>query len=122
VAENAEGVSDGMGVIVRDCCGSSVSCAVDGRESKRGAHGGSPLAQSKVRRGAKASGWVVPGVVMMLVPKCPVCVVAYVALVSGVGISITTAAHLRVAILALCAAVLMFLAIKLGLRRVFAQS
>jgi hypothetical protein len=81
---------------------------------------GSPLAQSKVRRGAKASGWVLPGVVMMLVPKCPVCVVAYVALVSGLGISVSAAAHLRIAVLALCAAVLAFLAIKLGLRRMFA--
>ena len=102
-----------------DCCSSSVAGAVAGRASERGVHGSSPLTRSKMRRGAKASGWVLPGAVMILMPKCPVCVVAYVALVSGVGISVTEAAHLRLAMLVLCGAALIYVAVR-SCSRIFA--
>ena len=48
-----------------------------------------------------ALGWIVPAVVLALVPKCPLCVVAYAAML-GVGLSVTTATLVREAIVLTC--------------------
>jgi hypothetical protein len=64
------------------------------------------------RRCGEAAGWVVPGVVLALMPKCPACVAAYVALATGVGLSFSAAAALRWTLLAASAAWLAFLAAK----------
>ncbi len=64
-----------------------------------GARTGGPRSRSSVpRRGAKAAGWVLPSAVMVLMPKCPMCVVAYVAIVTGRGFRFL-AAHLRLLVL-----------------------
>ena len=66
------------------------------------------------RRGLwkRASGGVAPGVLLVLIPKCPVCVAAYIALVTGVGVSFSTAAYLREAMIALCVGALLLLAVR----------
>lgn len=46
----------------------------------------------------------------MVIPKCPACVAAYVALFTGVGISLSSAAYLRLAVFMVCLGVLAFLA------------
>jgi hypothetical protein len=44
-------------------------------------------------------GWVGSAAGLALMPKCPVCIAAYLALGTGVGISISAAAHLRTALI-----------------------
>jgi hypothetical protein len=98
------------------CCEASASRAQGVREA-RAADGGSRT-RVVARRGAKASGWVLPSAVLVLMPKCPACVVVYVAVVSGVGISVPMAARLRMAVLALCVVMLLYVVVRALLRRV----
>jgi hypothetical protein len=78
--------------------------------------GGGPRLRSAGRRGAKAAGWVLPSAVMVLMPKCPMCVVAYVAIATGAGLSVSAAAHLRLMVLVMCVVTLVLLAARPLLR------
>jgi hypothetical protein len=60
------------------------------------------------RRATGAAGWVVPGTVLALLPKCPACLAAYVALWTGVGLSISAAARVRTSLMVLSIALLMY--------------
>jgi len=62
-----------------------------------------------VRRVREIFAWVVPSTVLVLVPKCPACLAAYVALWTGLGLSLSTATYLRWGLLFLCVASLLFL-------------
>jgi hypothetical protein len=64
------------------------------------------------RRGGEFAAWIFPSAVLVLLPKCPMCIAAYVALFSGVGISVATAANVRISVLILCMAALVGLALK----------
>jgi len=60
--------------------------------------------------------WIAPGAVLTLMPKCPVCLAAYIALGTGIGVSVPVAENLRLAVLALSSAVLGALVIRVVAR------
>ena len=68
------------------------------------------------RRAVELTGWIIPGATLALLPKCPACVAAYIALFTGVGISISIAAYLRMTLLIICVATIVYFATRLGLR------
>jgi hypothetical protein len=64
------------------------------------------------RRLRETFAWFLPSALLVLMPKCPACLAAYVALWTGLGLSFTTATWLRWALLFVCVASLLFLFVK----------
>lgn len=84
------------------CCGvQAASC------------GGKPA-----RRWFGAGGCVGPGVMLVLLPKCPACVAAYLAVWTGAGLAAPVAEYLRPLLSVVFAASVIYLAVdRLALRR-----
>ncbi len=73
------------------------------------------------RAAGEAAAWALPAAGLALIPKCPFCVAAYVALITGVGISAAAASHLRTAAIVLCVALLCCLAARQTCRIILAR-
>jgi hypothetical protein len=65
---------------------------------------------------------VLPAVGLALVPKCPLCVAAYVAMFTGVGLSLAVASTIRLAMIAVCLAWLVIIVTRFLLRSTSATS
>ena len=78
------------------CCRQNSNAAVAGRSS--------------VRAVGRAVSWIMPGVVLAAMPKCPLCLAAYVALFTGCGISLVAASFAWWFVAVGCVAVLVYLA------------
>jgi hypothetical protein len=78
--------------------------------------GGRPKAFTFVRRCLDIAGWVIPGVVPALLPKCPACLAVYVVIVTGIGLSASTATYLRTLLVILSVGLLAYLATRLAWR------
>jgi hypothetical protein len=72
---------------------------------------------TRLRRGIEAIEWALPGAILAVLPKCPMCVVAYIALFTGMGVSVSAATYLRTGMIVLCVASLLFLAARAVRRR-----
>jgi len=67
----------------------------------------------KARRCCANAGLLAPSAIVALLPKCPACLAAYLALGTGIGVSVTAAQWLQTAVIALCAASLFVFALRL---------
>lgn len=54
--------------------------------------------------------WMGPGIILALMPKCPMCLAGYIALWTGIGLSTPAAARLRTTLIVLCTVSLLILA------------
>lgn len=59
-------------------------------------------------RAAGLAGWIVPGILLVLMPKCPACFAAYVALASGIGLSLPVASGIRLGLISMGVGTLLF--------------
>jgi hypothetical protein len=67
--------------------------------------------RTAVRRVREMFAWALPSALLLLVPKCPACLAAYVTLWTGLGLSFVAAAWLRGTLLFLCGAILLGLVV-----------
>jgi hypothetical protein len=74
------------------------------------------LERRPARRTRGAAAFALPSIALALLPKCPMCIAAYLAIGGGLGVSLSTAAHLRTALVWLCWSVLVLLAARMAMR------
>ncbi len=72
---------------------------------------------SGLARGLRTLKWLVPAAMLALMPKCPMCLAAYVAAATGLGLSFSVAAQLRWGLIALSGAALAYLVFRWISRR-----
>jgi hypothetical protein len=79
------------------------------------------LSPKRFRRCRDLAGWIASGTTLALLPKCPACLAAYVAIGTGVELSVPTAAFIQLILVILCLGSLCYLAF-LFMRRAMART
>jgi hypothetical protein len=70
-----------------------------------------------LRRSWRRFQWLFPATLLILIPKCPLCVAAYVALFTGMGVTVSTARWIQILMLVFCLTSLGYLAVRHWRRR-----
>jgi len=65
-----------------------------------------------IRRFVEVAEWIVPSAILALIPKCPMCLAVYVALWTGIGLSLSAAIYLRAALLVVSIGLILFFALR----------
>jgi hypothetical protein len=78
--------------------------------------GGDSRSPARGRGRRDLVGSIFPCAILILLPKCPVCIAAYVAMGTGIGISVATATCLRSGTVILCAVLLTYFAVRYAKR------
>ena len=58
------------------------------------------------------AGWLLPSATLLLLPKCPLCLAGYIALGTGIGLSVSGATYLRLVLIVLCVTTLFYVTIR----------
>jgi hypothetical protein len=61
----------------------------------------SPSSDQQPTRAARSFSWLIPTAILALLPKCPLCIAAWMA-VAGLSLSLSTLTNLRTALIILC--------------------
>ena len=64
------------------------------------------------RRSGEIASWIVPGAILALLPKCPVCLAAYLMMATGISSSVAAAVSLRAFLVVVCISSLVLLGIR----------
>ena len=82
--------------------------------------GGGP-SRRLARRLSGAAASILPGAVLLFLPKCPLCLAAWLTVVTGIGISAAAAACVRGLIVVFSVAAVVLAAAQIVRRRAFRQ-
>ena len=100
---------------IQTCCHAVSDRFTSTKPETRIATGG-PRPRGMMRRVREIAGWILSGSILALLPKCPACLAAYLLIGTGIGISMSAAAYLRMLLVLLCVGSLSYLTINLGRR------
>jgi hypothetical protein len=93
------------------CC-ESAAAGLAHETAKKRIFVGKPQRPTFVRRFLENAGWIVPGTVLALLPKCPACVATYAVIGAGVGFSLPGMTYLRVLLAIVCTVSLLYVAVR----------
>jgi len=98
-------------------------CNLDAAPNSLGPNPGEPKLgdgerpTGRLHRAWRSIQWLFPATLLVLMPKCPLCVAAYVAFFTGIGVSVSTARWIQILMLVFCLASLAYFAVRLWRRR-----